>query len=171
MSIAKMNKVTVIGTKDNEEEILKKLRKLGFFQVEDMSHIVEDEEFKEVFQKQEENNEIANLNQKLVTIEKAISNIRKYAKVKKSMFASKEYYEELSEDISESSYCDAKKLNDLVEQMEVNIQKVIELEEKIAELEPWINFTVSGDLRNINYIKIVFGTISTKYKENNLNWH
>ena len=164
MSIAKMNKVTVIGTKDNEEEILKKLRKLGFFQVEDMSHIVEDEEFKEVFQKQEENNEIANLNQKLVTIEKAISNIRKYAKVKKSMFASKEYYEELSEDISESSYCDAKKLNDLVEQMEVNIQKVIELEEKIAELEPWINFTVSGDLRNINYIKVIFGTISMRYK-------
>lgn len=165
MSIEKMNKVTIIGTKDNQEEILKKLRKFGFFQVEDMSHIVEDEEFKEVFKKQDENHEIADFNQKLWTIEKAIANIRKYTKTKKSMFASKEYYEELSEAIAESSYCDVKKVNELTESMEVNIQKVKELETQIAELEPWINFSVSEDFKNLNYVKILFGTIKLKYKK------
>ena len=33
MSIAKMNKVTIIGTKDKEEEILKKIMKYGFVQI------------------------------------------------------------------------------------------------------------------------------------------
>lgn len=165
MSIAKMNKVTVIGTKDKEEEILKRLRKLGFFQVEDTSHIVEDEEFREIFEKQDKNNEIATLNQKLVAIEKAIVNIRKCHKVKKSMFASKEYYEELSENIAESSYCDVQKINQLAEQIEINLGKVDELNQTIAELEPWINFTLSGDLKNVNYIKVMLGTISVKYKK------
>lgn len=165
MSIAKMNKVTVIGTKDKEEEILKKLRKLGFFQVEDTSHIVEEEEFKEIFEKQDKNSEVATLNQKLVAIEKAIANIRKCHKVKKSMLASKEYYEELSEDIAESSYCDVQKVNRLAEQIEINLGKVDELNQTIAELEPWINFTLSGDLRNVNYIKVMLGTIGVKYKK------
>ena len=75
MSIAKMNKVTIIGTKDKEEEILKKLMKQGFFQIEDMSHLVEDEEFKEIFNKEEKNDEISKINQKLVKIEKAIKEV------------------------------------------------------------------------------------------------
>ena len=96
MSIAKMNKVTIIGTKDKQEEILKKLQKFGFFQVEDMSHLAQDEEFKDIFNKQDKNEEISSINQKLVNTEKAIANVKKYYKVKKSMFAGKEYYNELS---------------------------------------------------------------------------
>ena len=68
MSIAKMNRVTIIGAKDDQEEILKKLRKLGFFQVEDMSHIVEEEEFKDIFHREEKNDEVTKLNQKLIAI-------------------------------------------------------------------------------------------------------
>lgn len=165
MSIAKMNKVTVIGTKENEEEILKKIRKLGFFQVEDMSHLVEDEEYKEIFQKQEKNDEIAKINQKLVAIEKAIKNIHKFYKVKKSMFEGKEYYKELSEEVAESSYCDAQKINEITENIEENTQKIEELKDTIVKLEPWTNFSISADLQKINYIKIMLGTISLKYKK------
>lgn len=165
MSIAKMNKVTIIGTKDNEEEILKKLRRLGFFQIEDMSHIVDDEEFKEVFYKEENNEQIAILNQKLLVIEKAISNIRKYYKVKKSMFEGKEYYKELTEKAAESSYCEAQKINELAEGIEKRTQKIKELNDIILNLEPWINFGVSTDLKKISYIKIFLGTISLKYKK------
>ncbi len=165
MSIAKMNKVTVIGTKENEEEILKKIRKLGFFQVEDMSHIIEDEEYKEIFQKQEKNDEIAKINQKLVAIEKAITNIRKFYKVKKSMFDGKEYYNELSEEVAESSYYDAQKINEIAESIEEETQKINELDANIKELEPWINFSISTDLEKVNYIKIMLGTINLKYKK------
>ena len=164
MSIAKMNKVTIIGIKDKEEEILKKLMKQGFFQIEDMSHLVEDEEFKDIFHKEEKNEEIVKINQKLVKIEKAISNIRKYYKIKKSMFAEKEIYKELSEKVAESSYCDVEKVNKIAETMEENMAKMEELKKLKKELEPWINFSISADLKNINYIKIILGTIDLKYK-------
>ena len=143
MSIAKMNKVTIIGTKDKEEEILKKLMKQGFFQIEDMSHLVEDEEFKEILNKEEKNDEISKINQKLVKIEKAISNIRKYYKVKKSMFAEKEIYKELSEKIAESSFFDVEKVNTLSETIEENKTKIEELETLKKELEPWVSFSIS----------------------------
>ena len=165
MSIAKMNKVTIIGTKDKEEEILKKLRKLGFFQVEDMSHIVDDEEFKEIFHKEDKNEQIAIINQKLIAIEKAISNIRKYYKVKKSMFEGKEYYKEISEKVADSSYLEVQNVNEKAENIEENTQKIKELSNLIYDLEPWINFSVSTDLKKINYIKIFLGTISLKYKK------
>lgn len=165
MSIAKMNKVTIIGTKDKEEEILKKIMKQGFFQIEDMSHLVEDEEFKEIFHKEEKNEEIAKINQKLVKIDKAISNIRKYYKVKKSMFSEKEIYKDLSEKIAESSYYDVEKVNKLAEMIEENKAKINELENLKKELEPWTNFSISANLKDINYIKIILGTIELKYKK------
>lgn len=168
MSIAKMNKVTIIGNKNNEEEILKKIMRLGFVQIEDMSHLVDDEEFKDIFHKEEKNEEIAKINQKLVNIEKAISNIRKYYKVKKSMFAEKEIYKELSKKIAESSYCDAEKVNKIAEIIEGNTEKVEELQNLKNELEPWINFSISADLKNINYIKIILGTINLKYKKEDI---
>lgn len=165
MSIAKMNKVTIIGTKDKEEEILKKIMKQGFFQVEDMSHLAEDEEFKDIFHKEEKNEEIARINQKLVKIEKAISNVHKYYKIKKSMFAEKPIYQELSKEKAENCYDEAEKVNTIADTIEENTLKIEELHNLKKELEPWINFSISADLKNINYIKIILGTIDLKYKK------
>ena len=60
-----MNKVTIIGTKEKQEDILAKIRKLGFFQVEDTSHLAYDEEFKDIFHKQDRNDEISILSKKI----------------------------------------------------------------------------------------------------------
>lgn len=90
---------------------------------------------KEIFNKEEKNDEISKINQKLVKIEKAISNIRKYYKVKKSMFAEKEIYKELSEKIAESSFFDVEKVNTLSETIEENKTKIEELETLKKELE------------------------------------
>ena len=51
-----------------------------------MSHLAQDEEFKDIFNKQDRNEEISSINQKLINTEKAIANVKKYYKVKKSMF-------------------------------------------------------------------------------------
>ncbi len=163
MSIAKMNKVTVIGTIDAEEEILKTIRKLGFLQIEDMSHIVDDEEYKEIFHKEDQNDQIAIINQKLLAIEKAISNIKKYNKVKKSMFEGKEYYTELREEAAENSYENVKAVNETAEDIENKLAKIQDLNNLISELEPWTNFSISGDLKKLNNIKITLGIIKNKY--------
>lgn len=165
MSIAKMNKVTIIGTKEKQEDILTKIRKLGFFQVEDTSHLAYDEEFKDIFHKQDRNDEISILNQKLVNIEKANSNIKKYYKVKKSMFESKEYYKELSAKVADSLYCDVQKTNEFAQAIEENIEQIDELTNEKQSLEPWRDFSISQDLKKIQYIKIILGTISIKYKK------
>lgn len=168
MAIAKMNKVTVIGVKEAQEDILKKLRNLAFFQVEDVSHIVEDEEYKDIFHKEDPNSEIGTINQKLVAIEKAISNIKKYNKIKKSIFDSKEYYKELSEEIANKSFIKVEEINDLADKIEKYTEKIKDLKNYIIELEPWHNFTISGDLKKLDYIKIILGTISLKYKKEQL---
>ena len=126
MSIAKMKKVTIIGTKDKQEQILKKIMKKGFLQIEDMSPILEDEEYKDYFQKDENNDEIGKISQKLLKIEKAISNVKKYNDVKKSMFSDKNIYKELSENIAESSYEDVQRVNELSDMIE---KRCIEIKE------------------------------------------
>lgn len=163
MSIAKMNKVTIIGTKDKEEEILKKLRKFGFFQVEDMSHLAQDDDFKEVFTKQDKNEEIVSINQKLINTEKAIFNAKKYYKVKKSMFAGKEYYKELSVKEAEELYLEVQKVNESAISIEEDTEKINTLTIEKKELEPWTNFSISADLDKINYIKIILGVVPIKY--------
>ena len=165
MSIAKMKKVTIIGTKDKQEQILKKIMKKGFLQIEDMSPILEDEEYKDYFQKDENNDEIGKISQKLLTIEKAISNVKKYNDVKKSMFSDKNIYKELSENIAENSYEDVQKVNELSDMIEKRGLEIKEFNDLIKELEPWINFSISTNLKNINYVKIILGTISLKYKK------
>ena len=165
MSIAKMNKVTIIGIKDEQEEILKKIMKSGFLQIEDMSSLVDEEEYKGIFNKEEKSEEIAQINQKMIEIEKAILSIKKHKKIKKSMFAGKEIYKELSEKIAESSFCDAKKVNEIAEIIEKNQEEIKQLSEQVKELEPWKSFSISADLKNINYIKILLGTIENKYKK------
>lgn len=165
MSIAKMKKVTIIGTKDKQEQILKKIMKKGFLQIEDMSPILEDEEYKDYFRKDENNDEIGKISQKLLKIEKAISNVKKYNDVKKSMFSDKNIYKELSENIAESSYEDAQRVNELSDIIEKRCIEIKEFNDLIKELEPWINFSISTNLKNINYVKIILGTISLKYKK------
>ena len=165
MSIAKMNKVTIIGLKDEQEEILKKIMKCGFLQIEDMSSLVDEEEYKGIFNKDEKNEEIVSINQKLIEIERAISNIRKYQKIKKSMFEGKEIYSELASTIAIKIFSDVQNVNVLSTMIEKNIDEIQQLQEQVQELEPWKNFSISVGLKNINYIKIVLGTLENKYKK------
>ena len=165
MSIAKMKKVTIIGTKDKEEEILREIMKKGFLQIEDMSPLVDEEEYKGIFTKEEKNDEIAKINQRLIEIEKAISSVKKYNKIKKSMFEGKEKYRELSEKDAESSFCDAKKINEISQTIEKNNEEIQTLENLKQELEPWKGFSILDNLKNINYIKVILGTIDLKYKK------
>ena len=81
------------------------------------------------------------------------------------MFAGKEIYKELSEKIAESSFGDAKKVNEIAEIIEKNQEEINQLSEQVKELEPWKSFSISADLKNINYIKILLGTIENKYKK------
>lgn len=165
MSIAKMKKVTIIGTKDKEEEILREIMKKGFLQIEDMSPLVDEEEYKGIFNKEEKNDEIAKINQRLIEIEKAISSVKKYNKIKKSMFEGKEKYIELSEKEAESLFCDAKKINEISQTIEKNNEEIQNLENLKQELEPWKGFSILDNLKNINYIKVILGTIDLKYKK------
>ena len=165
MSIAKMKRVTIIGTKDKEEKILKQVMKKGFLQIENMSQLADDEEFKEIFTKEEKSNEISELNQKLIKIEKAISNIKKYYKIKKSMFENKQIYKELSKKEAESEFLEAEKINKLSEIIEENENKIEQLDKKIKELQPWENAEISGNLKDINYIDMIFGTLNLKEKK------
>lgn len=162
MSIAKMNKVTIIGTKDKQEEILKRLQKFGFFQVEDMSYLAQDEEFEDIFYKQDKNNEISSITQKLINTEKAITNVKKYYKTKKPMFVGKEYYNELSIEDADNLYNKVQNVNKISNLIEENTEKINTLKLEKIGLEPWTNFSISADLKKINYIKIILGTVTLK---------
>lgn len=171
MSIAKMNKVTIIGTKDKQEEILKRLQKFGFFQVEDMSYLAQDEEFKDIFYKQDKNNEISSITQKLINTEKAITNVKKYYKSKKPMFVGKEYYNELSIEDADNLYNKVQNVNKISNLIEENTEKINTLRLEKIGLEPWTNFSISADLKKINYIKIILGTVNLKCPKEKIEMH
>ena len=164
MSIAKMNKVTIIGTKDKQEEILRQIMKKGFVQIDDSSHLAEDEEYKNIFNKVDKNEDIIAINKKREQVENAIENINRINKLKKPMFYSKPEYKQLIEEEAEKLYEKATKINKVAKEIKELEAKKIDLENRLKILMPWEKFEISGDLAAVKYIKIILGKLPNKYK-------
>ena len=164
MSIVKMNKVTIIGTKDKEEEILKEIMKKGFVQIENSSYLADDSELGNVFNKVDKNEEIVSITKKINQVEKAIDNINKINKLKKPMFSSKPDYIELTEEEANALYFVAEEIN----KNEQEISKLLSTKEELnnikSELLPWESLEISADLTSVKYIKIFLGKLPNKYK-------
>ena len=164
MSIVKMNKVTIIGTKDKEEDILKEIIKKGFVQIDDSSHLAEDGKLSDVFNKVDNNEEIVAITKRINQVQKAIDNINKINKLKKPLFASKPDYVELSEEEADILYKDAEKINQNEQELSKLINAQNDLEEKMDELLPWKPLEIFTDLTSVKYIKMFLGKIPNKYK-------
>ena len=164
MSIVKMNKVTIIGTKDKEEEILKEIMKKGFVQVEDSSYLADDDELGSVFNKVDKNEEIVSITKKKNEVEKAIDNINRINKLKKSMFPSKPDYVELTEDEANSLCLKAVEINNNEQEISKLLSTKEELNNTKTELLPWKSLEISADLTSVKYIKIFLGKLPNKYK-------
>jgi len=164
MSIVKMNKVTIIGTKDKEEDILKEIIKKGFVQIDDSSHLAEDGKLSDVFNKVDNNEEIVAITKRINQVQKAIDNINKINKLKKPLFASKPDYVELSEEEADILYKDAEKINQNEQELSKLINAQNDLEEKMDELIPWKPLEIFTDLTSVKYIKMFLGKIPNKYK-------
>ena len=164
MSIAKMNKVTIIGTKDKQEEILRQIMKKGFVQIDDSSHLAEDEEYKNIFNKVDKNEDIIAINKKREQVENAIENINRINKLKKPMFYSKPEYKELTEEETEILYEKATEINKVAKEIKELEAKKVDLENRLNILMPWEKFEISGDLAAVKYIKIILGKLPNKYK-------
>ena len=165
MSIAKMNKVTIIGTKDKQEEILRQIMKKGFVQIDDSSHLAEDEEYKNIFNKVDKNEDIIAINKKREQVENAIENINRINKLKKPMFYSKPEYKELTEEETEILYEKATEINKVAKEIKELEAKKVDLENRLNILMPWEKFEISGDLAAVKYIKIILGKLPNKYKK------
>ena len=164
MSIAKMNKVTIIGTKDKQEEILRQIMKKGFVQIDDSSHLAEDEEYKNIFNKVDKNEDIIAINKKREHVENAIENVNRVNKLKKPMFYSKPEYKELTEEETEILYEKATEINKVAKEIKELEAKKVDLENRLNILMPWEKFEISGDLAAVKYIKIILGKLPNKYK-------
>ena len=164
MSIVKMNKVTIIGTKNKEEEILKEIMKKGFVQIDDSSYIAQDEKLGKSFSKIDNNEELVLINKKKMQVEKAIENINKTNKIKKKMFSSKPDYIEYSEEEAIELYSLANQINETATNINSLLEEKHDLEELKEELLPWKALDISADLTSINYIKMIFGKLPKKYK-------
>ena len=164
MSIVKMNKVTIIGTKDKEEDILKEIIKKGFVQIDDSSHLADDGKLRDVFNKVDNNEEIVAITKKINQVQKAIDNINKINKLKKPLFASKPDYVELSEEEADILYKEAEKINQNEQELSKLINTQNDLEEKMDELLPWKPLEIFTDLTSVKYIKMFVGKIPNKYK-------
>ncbi len=164
MSIVKMNKVIIIGTKDKEEDILKEIIKKGFVQIDDSSHLAEDGKLGDVFNKVDNNEEIVAITKRINQVQKAIDNINKINKLKKPLFSSKPDYVELSEEEADILYKEAEKINQNEQELSKLINTQNDLEEKMDELLPWKPLEIFTDLTSVKYIKMFVGKIPNKYK-------
>lgn len=164
MSIVKMNKVTIIGTKDKQEEILRDIMRKGFVQIEDSSYLAEDEEYKNIFNKVDKNEEIVALNKRKEQVEKAIECIKRINKIKKPLFYSKPYYKEITEEEADKLYIEAEKVNNIQKQIDELESKKLDIENKLKQLIPWQKLEISVDLTSVKYIKLILGKIPNKYK-------
>lgn len=164
MSIVRMNKVTIIGTKDKEEEILKEIMKKGFVQVEDSSYLAEDEKLGNIFNKVDKNEEIVSITKKINQVEKAIENITRVNKLKKPMFPSKPDYVELTDEEANTLYLEAEEINNKEQQIVKLLNEKQDLEDRKNELLPWQTLEISADLTSIKYITMFLGKLPNKYK-------
>ncbi|MBR3696871.1 MAG: V-type ATP synthase subunit I [Clostridia bacterium] len=164
MSIAKMNKVTIIGTKDKQEKIIKDIMKKGFIQVDNNSNLAYDEEYKDIFNKVDNNQEIALLNNKKVQVEKAINIINRVNKLKKPFFYSKPNYVELTENEADSLYKEAEQIINFQNEISKLEWDCVDFENRKQELIPWKSLDISADLMSLKHIKIILGKVSINYQ-------
>ncbi|MDO5306106.1 MAG: hypothetical protein Q4E87_11075, partial [bacterium] len=159
MSIAKMDKVWIIGMKGQEESVLRNIMHEGIIQIDDTSYLADEEEFKGMLTKEENNNEVSLLNKKLSQIDVAISNIRRITKTKKSMFASKKYYQNISEEEAEKTFEKVTEINKAVDDIANIKSKQEQLKEEEKTLTPWKELKVEAEYFNTKNINIVLGTV------------
>lgn len=159
MSIAKMDKVWIIGMKGQEESVLRNIMHEGIIQIDDTSYLADEEEFKGMLTKEENNNEVSLLNKKLSQIDIAISNIRRITKTKKSMFASKKYYQNISEEEAEKTFEKVTEINKAVDDIANIKSKQEQLKEEEKTLTPWKELKVEAEYFNTKNINIVLGTV------------
>ena len=161
MSKVEMNKITIIGKKGTEEDILEELIKEGFVQVDDISYLADDEEFQNVFNRIDKES----INKMKIQVEKAINITNKINNLKKPMFYSKLYFIELTEKEATDIYMQAEEINNIEQEIYQLEEQMADLEKKKAELFPWKNLEISGeDLASLKYIKVLLGKIPSQYK-------
>lgn len=164
MSIAKMDKVWIIGMRGQEESVLKNIMHDGVIQIDDTSYLADEEEFKGILTKEESNNEVSILNKKLSQIDVALSNIRRITKTKKSMFASKKYYKEISEEEADRTFEKVTDVNKAVDNIANIKSKQEQLKEEEKTLTPWKELKVEAEYFNTKNVNIFLGTIPKNIK-------
>ena len=161
MSIIKMNKISIMGKKGTEEDILNKLIKKGFVQISDISYLVDEDDYKNVFNRVE----TKSLTNMKLQVENAINTINKTHGVKKPFFYSKPDFIELSEKEAKDLYLKAEELNNIQQEIIDLNSKRDDLLRKKEYLSPWINLEIAGrDIEALKSIKAIFGKIPVRYK-------
>ena len=152
MSIKKMNKISIIGKLDKQDEILDLIISKGFVQLNDLSNLADEEEFKDTLVKSDSNNKRVETNKKLEQIELAINNIKKFKKVKKGLFSQKNFYQNLSKEEAQKLYKKVEILNDLAKNIDILNQQNQELTNEKIDLFPWKQLEIPSENDSFNVI-------------------
>lgn len=131
MSIARMKKLSVIGLVSDREELMEKLMALGVVQIKDQEAKLEDDQWKEMVTRDEDEDTVSAYDSRITKVNQALETIAKYGVGKKSLLHTKKII----------SLKDFRKALEEEERIEEKIALVNTLSARHAEISNSINKT------------------------------
>lgn len=160
MAIVRTKPFFIIGTTDCKEQFVCELQKFGC--VELQSNVCNAKFL----------NEINCLNAQISEVDSAILRLKKFSKVRKSIFSFKKLvsFSNLENISSKSNHLlkIVRRVNWCCEKIETNLMKISELEQKINELVPYLNFNFCLNKHETRFTRFLVGYCPRRFSENDL---
>ena len=163
MSIAKMNKLSVIGLESEKEAVLAGLQRLGTVQLIDQSDKLTDADWVSLIHKDSEEDRAAQLETELAGVDSVLDTVSKYDGEKKPLFF---HRQAVSEKEFSGILGDGGAVRREVSELEGKIRQWNDMKSEEngivsqqASLTPWASYTLPLDLTETRTVRVVTGVL------------
>lgn len=158
MAIVSMDKIAIVGLNSEKRHIINNLMERGFVQIDDSSHLMEDEEYGELLAKDSLERDVMEIEQKLSIINQSLGSIKSNVKVKKSFLSPKEDFQSITVEQADDYFQLAVEINVLYKDLESAKNKQNQLALTREMYLPWASLDIPQAQMVTKYTKTVLGT-------------
>lgn len=159
MAIVKMSRISIVGLEDSKDGILRLLMRRGFMQIDNGEGLLEQEDFKDILQKDGCESEVIQAEQSMLSINQAIESLKRTAQIKSPAFMPRPDFKAMDLAGFEEQLATAERINALSRDIisEKNTRNA--LANSRDALMPWVKLDIPLDQMETRVTAAVLGTL------------
>ena len=175
MAIVKMKRLSAIGLREYEKEVLEGLQRLGTVELSEQSEKLKSADWAEMVTSEKDQDALSGMNAELGRIREALDFTARYDTAKKPLLSSRR---RLSERELRELMSEPERIEEDINCLAANISewnelksRVNALENKKASLMPWLSCELPLELSSTEKVRIYYGVIPASYELDSLKAH